>query len=316
MQKTRAGRVSCLPSVLTGCMNRAADRAHAIPRLRCRPIRVNDLRRAPARGHRRPSTSSAEEVLLPSEPTHRSPSTSARRPAAAGLRFGRRNTIAPVALAIGAGYCDLVCPARPWNAPALCGDFDSRCSSLRTIRRTRQYLVLDTSDPDSRVHRTHAVFYVAYANFTGIAIALIVATMIIFPDVVNDISDAAKLAYATSTLNDVDVNAKLRQLETMMTQDKVFQNENLNLSMLAAALQLSGHQLSEMINTQYEYGFSRYIREQRVAEAKRLLTTDLSASVLSISLTTGFKSQSNFYAAFREITGVAPGAYRKNPDPG
>ena len=96
-----------------------------------------------------------------------------------------------------------------------------------------------------------------------------------------------------------------------MLDEKVFQNENLNLGTLAEMLELSSHQLSELINSRFGIGFSRYIREQRVSEAKRLLASDDRSSVLSISLMTGFRSQSNFYAAFREITGEAPGTWRR-----
>ena len=155
------------------------------------------------------------------------------------------------------------------------------------------------------------VFYIAYALFTGGTFVLVVAVMIWFPQLLVDISDAAKLTYATSTLSGVDVDAKLAALRRCMDEDKVYQNENLNLGTLAEAVELTPHQLSELINTQFGHGFSRYIREERVAEAKRLLQKDHSASVLSIGLTTGFRSQSNFYVAFREITGESPGAFRK-----
>ena len=77
-------------------------------------------------------------------------------------------------------------------------------------------------------------------------------------------------------------------------------------------MQLSSHQLSELINSKFGIGFPRYVREQRVREAKRLLGEDATSSVLAISLATGFKSQSNFYTAFREITGEAPGTFRKH----
>ena len=99
-----------------------------------------------------------------------------------------------------------------------------------------------------------------------------------------------------------------------LLDEKVFQNENLNLKILAEAIGLSSHQLSELINTRFGTGFSRYVRERRIDEAKRLLREDKDASILSISLATGFRSQSNFYAAFREIAGVAPGTYRDTPD--
>jgi AraC-like DNA-binding protein len=156
-------------------------------------------------------------------------------------------------------------------------------------------------------------FYVAYANFIGIAFILIVAALIVFPELLGDITDAAKLSYASSTLNDVDIEALVSKLEKLMLDDKIYQNENLNLASLADAMSLSSHQLSELINTRFGIGFSRYVRLQRVEEAKRILHNDAHSSILSISLMTGFKSQSNFYAAFREITGEAPGSYRRNP---
>jgi AraC-like DNA-binding protein len=88
--------------------------------------------------------------------------------------------------------------------------------------------------------------------------------------------------------------------------------ENLSLETLAEAVQLSPHQLSELINTEFQQGFSRYIRQHRIDEAKRLLLAEPTASVLSIGLSVGFNSQSNFYAAFREFVGMPPAQYRKN----
>lgn len=218
------------------------------------------------------------------------------------------NLVVPVALTIGAGYSI-------WFARIVYG-------MRRHVSRFRfemfffgffallavLVLVLGVSAP----HIDSSVFYIAYANLAGISLVLIVAALIIFPELLSDISDAAKLTYATSTLNGVDIDDKLKKLDHLMNDDKLFQNENLNLALLAEAMELSSHQLSELINTQFGYGFSLYIRERRVAEAKRLLREDTRSSVLSISLMTGFRSQSNFYTAFREITGEAPGTFRKN----
>lgn len=161
-------------------------------------------------------------------------------------------------------------------------------------------------------HVPPKVFYLTYANMTGLAMFLVLGALVSFPDLLTDISAAAELTYASSTLKNVDVNDKLGNLKRLMEDDKLFQNENLNLGLLAEALDLTPHQLSEMINTQFGHGFSRYIREQRVAEARKLLRTDHKSSVLAISMMIGFKSQSNFYTAFREVTGQSPGEYRKN----
>ena len=157
-----------------------------------------------------------------------------------------------------------------------------------------------------------AFFYLAYANFIGLAVWLIVAVFIAFPELSSDITEISRLTYATSTLGNVDTDEKAATLEALMKEDKVFQNENLNLSSLAGMMDLSGHQLSELINTRFGIGFSRFIREHRVAEARQLLQQDGQASVLSIGLSVGFRSQSNFYTAFREITGETPAAFRKS----
>jgi AraC-like DNA-binding protein len=156
-----------------------------------------------------------------------------------------------------------------------------------------------------------AVFYHSYANSISIAMLLIVASLIFFPELLSDILLIAELNYAQSKLENVDVDLKLHELERLMNIDKHFQNEDLNIGQLADQLELSSHQLSELVNTHYGFGFPRFMREQRVREAKRLLVAEPDASILSISMQVGFKSQSNFYTAFKEISKQSPGSYRK-----
>jgi AraC-like DNA-binding protein len=157
----------------------------------------------------------------------------------------------------------------------------------------------------------NAYFYYFYANSIALAFILIVTAFIIFPELLNDIATVATLSYSTSTLKGIDVDASLAKLEELMRTTRLYQNENLNLAMVAEATGISSHQLSELINVHFGMSFSRYIREQRVAAAKSQLISEPDASILAISLDTGFKSQSNFYAAFKECTGKSPGDYRK-----
>ncbi len=155
-------------------------------------------------------------------------------------------------------------------------------------------------------------FYYSYTFAIGSALVLVVATLLSFPELLSELAEAAKLSYASSTLNEVNIPEKKHLLDELMTRDKIFKQESLNLSTVAEALGLSAHQLSELVNTQYQKSFSRFIREHRVREAERLLTQEPKVSILAISMEVGFKSQSNFYAAFKEITGKSPGSYR-NP---
>ena len=96
-----------------------------------------------------------------------------------------------------------------------------------------------------------------------------------------------------------------------MLVDKLYTDESLSLSALAAQLDLSPHQLSELINTEYGFGSRHYLKGHRLRAAKQLLLKDVTQSVLAISIDTGFKSQSAFYAAFKELEGVSPGSFRK-----
>lgn len=156
------------------------------------------------------------------------------------------------------------------------------------------------------------IFYTAYANAISIALLSILAALLFFPELLNDIQLITELAYAKSKLKGIDIEGKISQLDQLMTTDKHYQNEDLNITQLAELLDLSSHQLSELINSHFGFGFPRYVRHQRVKEAKVLLINEPNSSILSISMETGFKSQSNFYTAFKEITGVSPGHFRKN----
>lgn len=154
-------------------------------------------------------------------------------------------------------------------------------------------------------------FYISYALAIGLALILVVGTLLSFPALLGELAEVAKLSYASTTLGEVDVTEVKRRLEQLMVEDKLFQNEHLNLATTAEALQISTHQLSELINTKFQVSFSRYVREHRIRAAQRLLKEEPESSILSISMEVGFKSQSNFYAAFKEITGESPGRYRK-----
>jgi len=157
----------------------------------------------------------------------------------------------------------------------------------------------------------NGIFYTSYSNAIAIAVLLIVLALLIFPELLTDILLVAELAYAKTKLQGIDVMAKRQALEGLMDVDKLYQNEDIKLATIADTLELSVHQLSELINTEYGFSFPRFIREYRVNAAKKLLLADKKVSILAISMETGFKSQSNFYAAFNETTGMSPGKYRK-----
>jgi len=154
-------------------------------------------------------------------------------------------------------------------------------------------------------------FFALYAISIGLAFLLVQLTLGLRPQLSAEVRETAQSAYANSTLNNVDCDAALSRLDALMTTDRIYEDADLNLAALAARLELSAHQLSELMNTRLGKSFSRYLREQRIAAARIMLRDEPSASVLSVGLNTGFSSQSNFYEAFREIEGMTPGQFRK-----
>jgi len=156
-----------------------------------------------------------------------------------------------------------------------------------------------------------AYFYHFYTSGIGMSLILVTGTLIVFPNVLSEIDEVVRLGYSNSTLSNIDIEGCKEKLNELIHSSKMYQNENLSLALLADEMKLSNHQLSELINSQFDMGFSQYIRLQRVEAAKQLLKTEIDASILSISMEVGFKSQSNFYVAFKELTGHSPGNYRK-----
>lgn len=158
---------------------------------------------------------------------------------------------------------------------------------------------------------THSHFITAYSILIGLAFFVVTLTLLHFPTITNDIAEAAQASYTESTLKHIDRKQKIIQLTQLMEQEKLYIQESLSLAILAEQLSLNSHQLSELINSEYHLGFSKYIRQYRIEEAKKQLLIEPNASVLSIGLAVGFSSQSNFYTAFKDRVGIAPGQYRK-----
>lgn len=158
---------------------------------------------------------------------------------------------------------------------------------------------------------TDKSFFSIYSIAIGCAFWLVSVVLSLRPQLNVDVVEAARATYAVSTLNLVDCDDALTRLKLLMDVDHIYQEERLDLSVLAKKVGISTHQLSELINTRLGKGFSRYVREYRIMQAKKRLLLKPSSSILSVGLTVGFSAQSNFYSAFHEIEGMTPGQYRK-----
>jgi AraC-like DNA-binding protein len=165
-------------------------------------------------------------------------------------------------------------------------------------------------------------FAAAYAVLISAGFLLVLYLLLRFPDLARRAEEAVTTAYAVSTLGKVDIERAVAALRRSFEQEHLYRDQDLSLSRLAEQLELSGHQLSELINTQLDTSFPRLVRQYRVEAAKRMLIDEPRASVLSVGLSVGFNSQSSFYSAFKDVTGTVPSRYRmrsgsadtRNPD--
>jgi AraC-like DNA-binding protein len=155
-------------------------------------------------------------------------------------------------------------------------------------------------------------FAASYSALISLSFFLVLYLLLRFPDLVNKTEEAVAATYAVSTLSRVDRETSVALIKQLFEKGKIYQNEDLSLAKLAELVKLSSHQLSELINTQFHMSFSKLVRQFRIDAAKAMLIAEPRASVLSVGMSVGFSSQSNFYAAFKELTGMVPSQYRKS----
>jgi AraC-like DNA-binding protein len=127
--------------------------------------------------------------------------------------------------------------------------------------------------------------------------------------------EVARGRYERSRLKGLDAAAVVERLRELMEFEALYADEDLSLARLATELNITAHQLSEILNTRLNRSFKNFINEHRVLAACRLLAEEPDRSILSISGAVGFASKSSFNAEFFRVTGKSPTSYRKSSPP-
>lgn len=122
---------------------------------------------------------------------------------------------------------------------------------------------------------------------------------------------AEKIRYEKSKIKNLDLELILSRIRSLLTDEKIFCDEDLNLKSFARELEIGSYQLSQIINENFNKNFNAFINEYRIEEAKKILEDDRDRTIVSVSCAVGFNSPATFYEWFYKITGISPSKFRK-----
>lgn len=112
-----------------------------------------------------------------------------------------------------------------------------------------------------------------------------------------------------ATLN---INSEnIQRIQQVMDYIDQHITEQFTLQTLSSMANMSTSYFSQLFRELNGFSAWDYIISRRIDLAQRLLLSR-NDSVYSIALQSGFNNTTNFYKAFKKITGVSPATYRKN----
>jgi AraC-like DNA-binding protein len=102
-----------------------------------------------------------------------------------------------------------------------------------------------------------------------------------------------------------------KELNQLMSDEKVFLNSSIKLSDLAGRLNTNTSYLSKVINELSGENFCNYLNNLRVSEARKLLADpgNQHLTIEGIAQTVGFNSKSAFNTAFKKYTSLTPSEF-------
>ncbi|OXG04942.1 AraC family transcriptional regulator [Flavobacterium araucananum] len=101
-----------------------------------------------------------------------------------------------------------------------------------------------------------------------------------------------------------------QKLEKVMNEKTLYKNPNLTLQDLSKEINISSHQLSQLLNNNLNKNFTSFVNEFRIKEACEIMAQNDKLTLESIGYDVGFNSKSTFFSAFKKQTGTTPLNYQ------
>jgi len=104
-----------------------------------------------------------------------------------------------------------------------------------------------------------------------------------------------------------------KQLKHLMSSDKLYQDDSLNMTTLSEKTGISNSYLSQIINQKEGKNFFDFINGYRIKEVQEKIIDSKFEhyTILALAQEAGFKSKSTFNSFFKKTTGKTPSEYRK-----
>ncbi len=128
----------------------------------------------------------------------------------------------------------------------------------------------------------------------------------------NDLSSYSAQKNGDKKMPEEEAKYIFSKLERVMTEKEMFKNPNLKVNDVAREINISGYQLSQLLNNNLSKNFTLFVNEYRINEACKILTEDTSFTIDAVSFEVGFNSKSTFFATFKKLKGMTPSAFQQS----
>lgn len=121
--------------------------------------------------------------------------------------------------------------------------------------------------------------------------------------------------YSNKKISEEKAGSFVSKLDELMHAEELYKNPNLKLNDLASKMNMSAHQLSQLLNDNLGKSFSTYINEYRINEACELMEANSYLKIEEIGYEVGFNSKSTFFSTFKKIKNTTPLLYKQSQTP-
>jgi AraC-like DNA-binding protein len=135
--------------------------------------------------------------------------------------------------------------------------------------------------------------------------------ILIYRKKTDDLFQSEPEKYANKKIDTSEATILVKQLEKLMAETSAYTKADLKLNDLATQLQISGHQLSQLLNDNLGKNFTSYINDYRIRKACEIIMTTNNLKLEAVGYEVGFNSKSTFFAAFKKFTGTTPKLYKE-----